>query len=107
MAEFKIDCLPETNFREAYVSPVDLLAIGTQVDFDAFQKTKELFNFALEHIECEVNGKWLPVKQSGRDVYMPFGIDKNLKALNELCHWYMDNVIIRVFTESAESMDNA
>lgn len=103
MREFEIKALPGVTFREANVSPVDLLAIATQVDFDAFKKTKELFAFALEHVEVEVESKWFPVKYPGREVYMPFGIEKNLIALNELCEWYISNVIAEVFTGSAES----
>lgn len=102
MREFTIESLPGVTFREGKVSPVDLLAIAPQVDFDAYSKTKELYTFALEHLECEVNGKWFPVKHPGRDVYMPIGIEKNLRALNDLCAWYITNVIAEVFTGSAE-----
>lgn len=102
MAEFTIESCPNTTFRDGYVSPVDLLAISTQVDFDAFSKTKELFSFALEHTEVMVGDKWLPVKTSGRDVYMPIGVETNYSALNDICTWYLQNVISKVFTNSAE-----
>ena len=103
MREFNIEALPDITFREAYVSPVDLLAVATQVDFDEYEKNKTLFAFALEHIECLVETKWLPVKTAGRDVYMPFGIERNFKALNQLVQWYLENVIYEVFIGSAES----
>ena len=103
MKEFNIESLPGVTFREASVSPVDLLAIASQVDFDEFGKTKQMIQFSLEHLECEVNGKWFPVKQPSREVYMPFNIERNYKALNELVQWYLENVIVQVFTESAES----
>ena len=102
MREFKIDALPDIQFREANVSPVELLALSTQVDFDKFQKTKEIFQFSLEHIECLIENVWTPVKYPGREIYMPAGIEKNFKALNELCLWYTTNVITEVFTDSAE-----
>ena len=103
MRESNVESLPGITCREAQVSPVDLLAITTQVDFDEYKKNKELFKFALEHLECEIEGKWLPVKTADREVYMPFGIERNYKALNELVQWYLENVIIEVFTGSAES----
>ena len=103
MREFTVESRPGITFREARVSPIDLLAITTQVDFDEYKKNKELFKFALEHLECEIEGKWLPVKTADREVYMPFGIERNYKALNELVQWYLENVIIEVFTGSAES----
>lgn len=102
MREFTIESMPGTQFREANASPVELLALSTQVDFDKFQKTKEIFTFALEHIECKIEETWTPVKYPGREIYMPVGIEKNFKALTELCSWYTQNVITEVFTESAE-----
>lgn len=105
MMEFNIESLPGITFREAQVSPIDLLAIATQVDFDEYKKSKELIQFALEHLECEVEGKYFPVKQAGREVYMPFGIERKFKALNELVQWYLENVVFEVFTGSAESMN--
>ena len=102
MTEFEIKALPGQKFREAYVSPVDLLAIGTQVDFDVYKKNRELFKFSLEHIEAKVGEDWYPVKAKDRDVYMPLDIDKNLKALSQLCEWYFQTLILPVFQESAE-----
>lgn len=103
MKELTVKSLPGVNFREGQVSPVDLLAIATQVDLDDFKKNKTLIAFALEHLECEVDGKWFPVKQPGREVYMPFNLERNYRALNELVQWYLENVVFEVFTDSAES----
>lgn len=100
--EFTVKALPEITFRDARVSPIDLLAIATQVDFDQYRKTKELFQFSLEHIEANIGNEWLPVKVPGRDVYMPPEIETNYRALNQLCEWYMSNVILPAFPESAE-----
>ena len=102
MAEFSIKALPDTTFREGYVSPLDLLAIATQVNFDEFAKTRETFEFALEHIEVLAGEQWFPVKSKGRDVYMPLDIEKNYQALSQLCEWYVKNVIVPVFPASAE-----
>lgn len=103
MRELTVKSLPGITFREGQVSPVDLLAIATQVDPDDYKKNKTLISFALEHLECKVEGKWLPVKVAGREVYMPFGIERNFQALNELVQWYLENVVFEVFTGSAES----
>ena len=46
MREFSIESLPGITFREANVSPVDLLAIASQVDFDEFGKTKQMIQFS-------------------------------------------------------------
>lgn len=102
MTEFTIEHYPGMLFRDTEVSPVELLALSTQVDFDRFEKTKELFLFALEHVECKVNDTWVKVKYPGREIYMPEDIKTNFRALNDICVWYMTNVIGAVFPESAE-----
>ena len=55
MAEFTIKSRPELVFRTKKISPVDLLALTTTIDFENFTKTKETYNFALEHIEVKDN----------------------------------------------------
>lgn len=102
MTEFTVKSLSDFTFRDMDVSPIDLLAISTQIDFDAFSKTKEIFTFALEHLEVKVGDKWFPVKTKGREVYMPMTLQKNVMAISELCQWYVENVIIPVFPQSAE-----
>ncbi len=102
LREFTVESMPNFKFREAYTSPVDLLALSLQVDFDQFKKTKELFEFALEHCEVKVGEKWFPVKSAGMEAYAPLGIEKNFAALNDICHWYIDTVLMEVFPESAE-----
>ena len=99
---FTIESMPNYQFREAYTSPVDLLALSLQVDFDQFKKTKELFEFALEHCEVKVGEKWFPVKSAGLETYAPFGIEKNYTALNDICKWYIETVLMEVFPGSAE-----
>lgn len=99
---FEISKMPGTLFREMKVSPVDILALSTQVDFEQFSKTKELIQFSLEHVEVQIGDQWFPVKQPGRDVYMPIGLEKKFGAMNQICNWYMDNVVGEVFTDSVE-----
>lgn len=100
--EFELKALPGTLFRQGKISPVSLLAVTTQIDFDRLVQTETLFNFALEHLEVKVGEKWLPVKIRGRDVYMPIGIDENFVALNELITWFLNEVVAKTFPKSSE-----
>lgn len=102
--EFEIEAMKGTKFRTKYISPVDLLALGSQVDLDDFYKSQLLFTFALEHIEVLIgdNNKWFTVKTPGQEVYMPLGIEENLKALNQLSAWFIENIVIKTFTNSSE-----
>jgi hypothetical protein len=100
--EFDVKDLPGQRFRVGRISPVDLLALTGQLDFDDFTKSKTLYAFALEHTEASVGDKWVPVKVEGREVYMPLGIDQNMTALSEICEWFFENVIKKTFTKSGE-----
>ena len=105
LQEFKIESLPTYTFRVAKISPVDLMAITTTIDFEKFETNKTLIGFCLENAEVLMGEKWLPVKVKGRDVYQPMGIESNLIALNEIFIWMMENVIAATFTKSSESTE--
>ena len=100
--EFTINSRKE-NFRIPYISPVKLLAISTQVDLEKFQQTETLYTFALENTEVQMGEKWFPVKTKDKEVYMPLGIDEDLIALNEICMFFITEVIYKAFQKSSES----
>ena len=100
--EFKIESLPDLELRFNKLSPVDLLAITTQIDFEKFGQTKELFGFALEHTEVKQGEKWFPVKYPGKEVYTPTSIEENLLALNQIVTYFLDEVIAKTFMKSSE-----
>ena len=100
--EFTIESKPEMQFRVTRVSPVDLLAITTQMDFEKFAQTKEMYTFALEHIQVKIGDKWNDVKMKGKDVYMPPELEDNIVALNELIIWFLNNVVMNAFPDSRE-----
>ena len=100
--EFTIESLPELEFRISKISPVDLLAITTQIDFEKFQQTKVLYQFALEHIDVKQGEKWFPVKLPNQEIYTPTTIEDNLSALNDLVAYFLNEVIAKTFTESSK-----
>lgn len=99
MEEFTIESRSET-FRVAKISPIDMLAILPQIDFDNLDKTKTLYKFCLEHLEVLQGDKWVTVKESNSEVYFPIGIDEDYKSLNELATYMIVNVIKPAFTKS-------
>ena len=103
--EFTIDSMPDKIFRVAKISPVDLMAITTMVDFEKFESNKTLITFCLENTEVKVGESWQPVKVKGRENYQPMGIDNNFIALNDIFMWMVENVISKTFTKSSESTD--
>lgn len=100
--EFKIESLPDVQFRVSKISPIDLLAITTQIDFNNFVQTKSLYTFALEHTEVKQGEKWFPVKIANQEVYTPTTIEENLVALNEIITYFLNEVVTKTFMKSSE-----
>lgn len=100
--EFTVDSYKDTTFRTTKISPVSLLAISTQINFDKFEQTEELIKFSLEHLEVKIGEQWFPVKVKDKDVYMPTDIESNLLVLNDLVTWFLVNIISRAFQKSNE-----
>lgn len=103
--EFKIDSRSE-KFRVTKITPVEMLAISTQVNLENFAQTKVLYQFALEHTEVLMgtgeDERWKPVKTKDKEVYVPFGIEEDIKALNEICLYFITEVIYKAFQNSSE-----
>ena len=95
--EFNIESLPNNKFRIAKLDPTEILALGMTTNFEDFKKTVETMNFSLEHVEVQTGDKWTLVKQPGRSVYMPMGIETNYKALREIIEFFIEEVLSKVF----------
>lgn len=99
--EFKLESREE-QFRVGKISPIDLLAISTQIDFESFKMTKTLMTFCIENVEVKMGEKWVPVKVKDKEIYSPRDIANDFVALNELFMWMMENVVTAVFPRSSE-----
>lgn len=102
--EFTLSSRQET-FRVAKISPIDLLAISTQIDFENFKMTKTLMQFCIENVEVKMGEKWLPVKVKDKEIYQPKDISNDLVALNEIFVYMMEKVVTAVFPKSSESIE--
>lgn len=100
--EFKIKSKPEYLFRIKKMSPIKLLAFQSVINFDDMKKTEQMFSIILENIEVKIKDSWLPVKEQGRDVYYPIGIEENLNTLMELSTYFLNEVIKPLFQKSGE-----
>ena len=98
--EFKLTERPDLQFRTKDVSPVKMLALQTILDFNNFEKTEALFTFILENVEVRIKDSWMPVKEKGRDLYYPVGIEKDMKTLMALSTYYLNYVVSPLFTQS-------
>lgn len=95
--QFKIESLPNNEFRVAKMEATEILALAMTMDLNKFTQTVETMNYSLEHIEVKTGDKWMPVKQKNMNVYMPMGIEDNFKALKELIEYFIEEVLSKVF----------
>lgn len=96
--EFTIETRKDNLFRIAKIEPTEILALGMTMDFNEFKQTVDTMNYALEHIEVKMgDNMWTVVKQKNRNVYMPMGIEDDLKSLNQLIQYFIEEVLSKVF----------
>ncbi len=100
--EFSIESKPDLKLRIGKVTVVEIASLPAIIDFDDFSKTQQLYTFIFEHVEVMFGDKWVPLKTKGREVYMPPEIETDLKALNEVIAYFMDEVTDKVFQKSSE-----
>lgn len=98
--EFQIKSLKGFTFRPGKIKPTEYLTLNSMVDFKNFQKTESIFNFILEHLEVNVANKWVKVKED--EIFMPVSLNDNYVALEELCYYFLHEILIPLFTESKE-----
>lgn len=100
---FNLKSNSQFTFRFTRISPIELLALQTQINLEDFEQTQKLFTFILEKTEVQIGQEWFPVKMKGKEVYSPSGIEDNMDMLNEIIYYFMDNVIKPTFMKSSAS----
>lgn len=99
MKTFKIQARDE-EFRIGKISPVEILALQTQIDFNSLEQTTTTFDFILEHIEVNLVGQWVKVKN--KNLYMPVDIENDLQALQQLVVYFLTDYLAPLFKKSNE-----
>ena len=99
MDEFKITHSSET-FRVKKMNAIEALALQSQIDFDSVESTEKLYNAILERLEVKVNDQWLPVKEKGRNIYYPDGIENCVNVIQELIHHFLYDYLKPLFQKS-------
>lgn len=101
--EFKIKNRPDLLFRVGNISPIDLLALQTQINFDDIKQTKETFTFILENVEVKILDNWVHVKLPGKEVYMPEYLEEDLLSLQQINMVFLGDILKPLFQKSRES----
>lgn len=99
---FTIESFKSHEFRVGKITPIELLALQMQINFNNLELTTNLFTFILEHLEVKIMDSWVAVKERNKEVYMPMNIATNLAALRELVFYFLNNYMKPLFTNSNE-----
>lgn len=94
----------DNTYRIRKMNAIEALALQTSSSMKSVDATQAFFNECLERIEVKVtDDKWLPVKQKGRNVYLPDGIENDGDAIKELIEMFMREFAKPFFKKSDES----
>ena len=94
----------DNTFRIKKMNAIEALALQTSSSMKSVDATQSFFNECLERIEVKAtDDKWLPVKQKGRNVYLPDGIENDGDAIKELIEMFMREFAKPFFKKSDES----
>ena len=99
---FKSKSRKDLEFRVGNISSIEMLTLQTQINFKSMTQTETVFSFILEHVEVNINGIWTTVKEKGRDIYIPFDLENDLMALQEIVVYFLNDVLKPIFKKSKE-----
>lgn len=92
------------EFRIKKMNAIEALALRTSSSMKTVESTQSFFNECLERIEVKATeDKWVPVKQKGRDVFLPGGIENDGDAIQQLIEMFMQEFAKPFFKKSDES----
>lgn len=92
----------ENLFRIKKMNAIEVLALRSQIDFENFDKAFDAYMTILEKLEVKVADSWVPVKEKGKNIYFPMGIEDNLPAIEELLNTFTYKYYLPLFKKSAE-----
>lgn len=103
--EFQIESLPDYTFRVKKMRAVEINAMKLYFDPDDINKLIVCQDYALQHLEVNIKGQWLPVEKvekNGEFTYWPGNLEDDDTAIQELFKWFLNNVVYAVFQKSEE-----
>lgn len=89
------------TFRVKKMNAIEALALRTASSIENTREAQKFFNEILERVEVEVGGKWLPVKEKGRDVFYPSGIEDDAQAVQQIVEHFMNDFLHPLFQKSS------
>ena len=74
------------KYRTKELNAVEAFAMRTRLVFDDFDGSLEAINLVLEHLEVEIAGQWLPVKEKGKEMGLSIRLQREeiFKAMHRV-----------------------
>ena len=85
----------EHEFRLKKMNAIELMAMQTQMSFKSYEAAEKFYKTLLEKMEVKINDKWVPVKEEGREIYYPDGIENDVEGIGNIltyCSQYLKEV---------------
>lgn len=92
----------DNTFRIRKMNAIEALALRSASDMKSVAGAKQFFTDVLERLEVQVGEKWLPVKQSNTNVYLPSGIEDDFTGIQTLVEFFMKEFLTPFFEKSVE-----
>ena len=80
--------IKEKTYRIKKMNAIEILALRSQYDFNSYYSTLNLFNTVLERMEVKCNDNWLPVKEKGKEIFYPTGVENDGEVIKDLISFF-------------------
>ena len=81
------------TYRIKQMNAIETFALQATINMDTPKDAENAIKNALEHIEVNVGGDaWQCVKEQGREVYYPAGIENDYIAVSKLFKMFLEEV---------------
>ena len=81
--------IKEHEYRIKKMNAIELLSMQSQISFKSAKQSQACYSQMLERIEVKCQENWLPVKEEGKEIYYPNGIEFDLESIQELISFFM------------------
>ena len=94
--------IDDKEFRIRKMNAIELMALRTQLSFSNFEEAINTYSTLMENLEYHFKDKWLPVKEKGRNIFYPNGIEEDINAISQMLEYVLD-YFKSVFPKSSKS----
>lgn len=77
-------------FRIKKMNAIEVLSLQSSMSMQNFKDILGSYKTMLEKIEVKFKDNWLPVKEEGKEIYYPAGIEDRISDIEKLIVYFME-----------------